>query len=126
MVTPPEASKPTPVLSWSSHSWPPNLRDFCATLPGAYMHRATFQRWVDARKSLIINPVQISQATNQGVVGSNPASRTNFKDLGPQNQVLQVTVGPLRDRLSTGPPCLGDVMIQHRIAPPYPVWRTRA
>jgi hypothetical protein len=32
---------------------------------------------VDARKSLIsLTPVQLSQATNQGVVGSNPASRT--------------------------------------------------
>jgi hypothetical protein len=38
---------------------------------------------MDARKSLIsLTPVQLSQATNQGVVGSNPASGTNkIKDL---------------------------------------------
>src|SRR4051812_49425146 len=55
-------------------SWPPKLRNFCATLLSAHRHCATFQRWVDARKSLIsLTPVQLS--TNQGVVGSNPASR---------------------------------------------------
>jgi hypothetical protein len=60
-----------------------NLREFCATSVSTYRHCATNQYWEDARKSLIsLTPVLLSQATNQGVVGSNPASRTNkIKDL---------------------------------------------
>lgn len=38
--------------------------------------------------------------TNQGVVGSNPDSRTTIKDLDPQSQVICVTAGPLRDPFS--------------------------
>ena len=41
-------------------------------------------------------------ATNQGVVGSNPASRARNQRLARENQVLHVTVGPLWDPLSTG------------------------
>ena len=42
-------------------------------------------------------------ATNQGVVGSNPAGRATFQRLGIENQVLLVAVEPLWDPLSTGP-----------------------
>ena len=48
----------------------------------------------------------ILAATNQGVVGSNPAGRAIFQRLGTQNQVLLIAVGPLWDLLSTGPHCL--------------------
>ena len=96
-----------------------HLREFCATLGSAYKRCATFQCWVDARKSLI--------STNQGVVGSNPASRAIFKGLGPQNQVLHVTVGPLWDGLSTAPRLLsGAVIMRPPNSLPYPVQRTLA
>ena len=42
-------------------------------------------------------------ATNQGVVGSNPAGRAKFQRLGNENQVLLIAVGPLWNDLSTGP-----------------------
>jgi len=48
--------------------------------------------------------MNIGRATNQGVVGSNPAGRAKFQRLGRENQVLLFAVGPLWNDLSTGPP----------------------
>ena len=42
-------------------------------------------------------------ATNQGVVGSNPAGRARIQRLGRENQVFLIAVGPLWNELSTGP-----------------------
>ena len=54
-----------------------------------------------AAKSLIyLTP--FPDPTNQGVVGSIPASRARNQGLARENQVLHVTVGPLWDSLSTG------------------------
>ena len=57
------------------------------------------------RRNVSINSylLGIEPATNQGVVGSNPAARANFQRLGAQNQVFLAAVGPLWDLLSTGP-----------------------
>ena len=45
----------------------------------------------------------ITSPTNQGVVGSNPAGRAKFQRLGNENQVLLSAVGPVWDKISTGP-----------------------
>ena len=50
----------------------------------------------------MIRTFQEDHVTNQGVVGSNPASRAINQGLARENQVLHVTVGPLWDQLSTG------------------------
>jgi len=53
------------------------LRDFCVSLSGTYMHCSSICGSVGVRKLLISLALIFSwQATNQGVVGSIPASRT--------------------------------------------------
>ena len=61
------------------------MREFCATLLNA------------------LGRMNIGRATNQGVVGSNPAGRAKNQGLGGENQVLLPAVGPLWNELSTGP-----------------------
>jgi len=58
------------------------LRDFCGTVNFVHRQLCGTQNVVGVDKSLIkFSIVQFWQATNQGVVGSIPASRTN-KDKG--------------------------------------------